>query len=73
MLISKLVQIPCSCRRLFLTVPVVILSAAKDPEEFNPPKPSLPLNPYHSAPWPLPVLSNFKTKASFRPKLLTPL
>jgi hypothetical protein len=45
---------------LFLPLPVlaVILSAAKDPEELNEPKPSVPFNPYPSTPLPLSVLSN---------------
>jgi hypothetical protein len=38
---------------LFLPLPVlaVILSAAKDPEELNEPKPFVPFNPYLSALW----------------------
>jgi hypothetical protein len=45
---------------LFLPLPVlaVILSAAKDPEELNEPKPSVPFNPHTSTPLPLSVLSN---------------
>jgi hypothetical protein len=44
-----------------LSVPAVILSEAKDPEELNEPKPSIPSNPYHSAPV-------FSQKPSSRPK-----
>jgi hypothetical protein len=45
-----------------LPVFAVILSAAKDPEELNEPKPSVPFNPYPSTPLPLSVLSNLAAK-----------
>jgi hypothetical protein len=47
-----------------LSVPVVILSEAKDPEELSQPKPSISFNPY----LPAPVFSPSSQKPSSRPK-----
>jgi hypothetical protein len=49
----------------------VILSAAKDPEELNEPKPSVLFHPYPSAPLPLSVLFSPPEEPSFRPEPLT--
>jgi hypothetical protein len=65
--LSLLLPVPavacsCCCLSLPLHVLAVILSAAKDPEELNAPKPSVPFNPYPSPSLPLPVLSNHKNR-----------
>jgi hypothetical protein len=49
LLLSVLVvACPCRCLSSRLPVPIVILSAAKDPEELNGPKPFAPFNRYPS-------------------------
>jgi hypothetical protein len=58
---------------LSLLALAVILSAAKDPEELNAPKPSVLFDPYSSAPLPLSVLFSPPQELSFRPEPLTPL